>query len=63
MMNVESQVLCVLLQTLKDKNLITADVHDKAREDLLDKLDWPAFFRYGEEKREEDTNGHTQNPC
>ena len=63
MMNVESQVLCVLLQTLKDKNLITADVHDKARESILDTLDWPEFFWYGEEKREEDTNGHTQNPC
>lgn len=63
MMNVESQVLCVLLQTLKDKNLITADVHDKAREDILDTLDWPEFFCYAEEDRKENEDGHTQNPC
>ena len=63
MMNVESHVLCVLLQTLKDKDLITQDIHDKAREDILDTLDWPKFFCYCEGKREEDTNGHTQNPC
>ena len=63
MMNVENQVLCVLLQTLKDKNLITADVHDKAREDILDTLDWPEFFCYAEEDRKENEDGHTQNPC
>ena len=63
MMDVERQVLCVLMQTLLDKNLITQDVHDKAREDILDTLDWPEFFCYCEEKRKEDTNGHTQNSC
>ena len=60
MMNVENQVLCVLLQRLKDKDLITQDVHDKAREDILDTLDWPEFFCYCEEKREEEEDGHTQ---
>ena len=63
MMDVERQVLCVLLQTLKDRDLITPVIHNKAREDILDTLDWPKFFWYCEEKREEDTNGHTQNPC
>ena len=63
MMNVENQVLCVLLQTLKDKDLITQDVHDKARENILDTLDWPEFFCYAEEDRKENEDGHTQNSC
>ena len=63
MMNVENQVLCVLLQRLKDKDLITQDVHDNAREDILDTLDWPEFFCYAEEDRKEESHGYTQNPC
>ena len=63
MMNVESQVLCVLLQMLKDKDLITQDVHDKAKEKVLGTLDGPQFFCYAEENREEDADGHTQNSC
>lgn len=61
MMNVENQVLCVLLQMLKDKDLITQDVHDKAREDILDTFDSGGFFCYAEGDRKEEFHGHTQN--
>ena len=71
-MIVEQDILCVLLQSLKDDNLITQDVHDKAKCNILDTLDWPEFFCYardtvkvvpstvfGDIKEEDD--GHTQN--
>ena len=61
MMNVENQVLCVLLQMLKDKDLIPQDVHDKAREDILDTFDSGGFFCYAEGDRKEEFHGHTQN--
>ena len=61
MMNVENQVLCVLLQMLKDKDLITQDVHDKAKCNILDTLDWPEFFCYHDTDRKEEEDGHTQN--
>ena len=53
MMNLEQDILCVLLQTLKDDNLITQDVHDKAKCNILDSLEWPEFFCYAEEDRKE----------
>ena len=55
--------MCVLLQALFDKNLITHDTCEKAKTKIFGTLDGPDFFCYCEEKREEDTNGHTQNPC
>lgn len=61
MKEMEKNVMCVLLQVLMDKSLITQDIHDKAKEKVLGTLDGPDFFCYAEEKREEDTNGHTQN--
>ena len=61
MKEMEKNVMCVLLQVLMDKNLITQDIHDKAKEKVLCTLDGPAFFCYAEEKREEDADGHTQN--
>ena len=61
MMNLEQDILCVLLQTLKDDNLITQDIHDQAKEKVLGTLDGPDFFCYIEKKREEDADGHTQN--
>ena len=63
MMNLEKDILCVLLQTLKDDNLITQDVHDKARCNILDTLDWPEFFCYHDADRKEESHGYTQNPC
>ena len=63
MKKVQQDVMCVLLQTLLDKELITQDIHDKSRSRILDTLDWPEFFCYCEEKREEEEDGHTQDPC
>ena len=63
MKEMEKNVMCVLLQVLMDKNLITQDVHNQAKEKVLGTLDGPEFFCYAEEKSEEDTNGHTQNSC
>ena len=55
--------MCVLLQALLDKNLITQDTCEKAKAKILGTLDGPDFFCYCEEKREEDANGHTKNSC
>ena len=63
MKEMERQVICVLLRSLMDKNLITQDVHNQAKEKVLGTLDGPEFFCYAEEKREEDADGHTQNSC
>lgn len=63
MKKVQQNVMCVLLQMLLDKELITQDVHEKGREKILGTLDWPDFFCYCEDERKEDANGHTQNSC
>ena len=63
MKETEKNVMCVLLQRLLDKNLITQDIHGKARQRILDTLDTQDFFCYCEEKREEDADGHTKNSC
>ena len=63
MKEVERQVMCVLLQALLDKNLIVQNTCEKAKMKILGTLDGPDFFCYCEEKREEETNGHTQNSC
>ena len=55
--------MCVLLQALLDKNLITQDTCEKAKMKMLGTLDGPEFFCYCEEKREEDVEGHTKNSC
>ena len=59
----EKNVMCVLLQALLDKNLITQDTCEKAKTKILGTLDGADFFCYCEEKRKEDANGHTQNSC
>ena len=51
--------MCVLLQTLLDKELITQDIHDKSREKILGTLDWPEFFCYAEDDGKEDLDGST----
>ena len=60
MKEMEKSIMCVLLRSLMDKNLITQDVYSKAKEKVLGTLDEPDFFCYAEEKREEDADGHTQ---
>ena len=60
MMNkVQQDIMCVLLQTLLDKGLITQDIHDKSREKVLDTLDWPEFFCHAENGRMEELDGST----
>ena len=59
MKKVQQDVMCVLLQTLLDKELITQDIHDKSRSRILDTLDWPESFCYAEVDRKEDQDGHT----
>ena len=57
MKKVQQDVMCVLLQTLLDKELITQNVHDKSREKILGTLDWPEFFCYAENDRKEELDG------
>ena len=61
MREMEKEVMCVLLKRLINKNLITQDIHNGARERILDTLDGPEFFRYAEEDRKEKADGYTQN--
>ena len=63
MKELEKNVMCVLLQRLLDKNLITPKIFNNAREKILDTLDGPDFFSYCDEKRKEEPHGYTQNPC
>ena len=59
MKKVQQNVMCVLLQTLLDKELITQDIHDKSRSRIFDTLDWPETFCYAENDGKEDQDGHT----
>ena len=59
MKKVQQDVMCVLLQTLLDKELITQDIHDKSRSRILDTFDSVDFFCYAEDDRKEDQDGHT----
>ena len=61
MKDMERQVMCVLLRSLMDKNLITQDVHNQAKEKVLGTLDGQDFFCYADEKRKGESHGHTQN--
>lgn len=58
MNEVQQDILCVLLQTLLDKKLITQEVHDKSRCKILDTLDFPEFFCNTEDGKE-DSYGST----
>ena len=57
MKKVQQDIMCVLLQTLLDKELITQDIHDKSREKILGTLDWPEFFCYAEGDGKEEWHG------
>ena len=59
MEKVQQDVMCVLLQMLLDKELITQDIHDKSHSRILNTLDWPESFCYAEDNRKEDQDGHT----
>ena len=62
MNEVQQEILCVLLQTLLDKELITQDIHDKSRNKILGTFDLPDFFR-DNERGKEDAHGCEKNPC
>ena len=62
MNEVQQDILCVLLQTLLDKELISRDIHDNSRNKILGTLDLPDFFR-DNESRKEDAHGCEKNPC
>ncbi len=57
MKELEQDVMCVLLQTLLDKELITQEIFDKSREKILGTFDWPEFFCYAEDDRKEESDG------
>ena len=59
MNEVQQDIMCVLLQTLLDKELITKDIHDKSREKIPGISDLPDFFCHAEGNGGEDTNGST----
>ena len=62
MNEVQLDIMCVLLQTLLDKELITQDIHDKSRNKILGTLDLPDFF-WDNEARKEDVHGCEKNSC
>ncbi len=59
MKKVQQDIMCVLLETLLDKGLITQDVYDQSRERILGTLDWPDFFCFSADADKENQNGHT----
>ena len=62
MNEVQQDILCVLLQTLLDKELITQDIHDKSRNKILGTLDLSDFF-WNNDGGKEDAHGCEKNPC
>lgn len=59
MNEIQQDILCVLLQTLLDKELVTQEVHDKSRSKIRGTLDLPEFFCYYEDGRKADIHGST----
>ena len=57
MKKVQQDIMCVLLQTLLDKELITQDIHDKSRQKILGTLDWSEAFCYTEDDGKEELDG------
>lgn len=49
MKTVQQDMMCVLLRTLLDKGVIPRDIHDKARERILEMKNLPDFFCRPEE--------------
>ena len=52
MKELEKNVMCVLLQRLLDKNLITPKIFDNAGERILDTFDSAEFFCYAKDTAE-----------
>lgn len=62
MKEIQQEILCALLQTLLNRNLITQDVHDKSKARICGTLDLPGFF-WDNEAGKEDIYGSTENSC
>ena len=60
MREVERNVMCVLLQRLLDRKLITTNLFEDARVKLLTVLEEPEIFCCEDGGN---CHGHTQNPC
>ena len=63
MKKVQQDMMCVLLQTLLDKKLISQEIYERSREKILDTLVWPEVFCDAKEDGEEEARGYPQNPC
>ncbi len=63
MKELEKNMMCVLLQRLLEKNLITPKIFENTRNTILDTFDGTEFFCYAEDDRKEESHGYTQNPC
>ncbi len=59
MKTLQQDVMCALLQTLLDKELITQDIHDKSRSKILDTLANTEYFCCVEDNGKEDQDGYT----
>ena len=57
MQQVQQDLMCALLRSLLDKELITQAVHDKSREKIFGMLDWPEFFCHTENAAQEKLHG------
>ena len=57
MKTVQQDVMCVLLQMLLDKSLITKEIHDKSREKILGTWNWPEFFCCAPDAGKEEPHG------
>lgn len=62
MADMEQDILAVLLGVLLDKNLITENVHNKAKNKINSTLDFSNFLEYSVCcRKEDDNNGCTKN--
>ena len=63
MKKVQQDMMCVLLQTLLDKKLISQEICERSKEKILDTLVWPEVFCDAKEDGKEEARGYSQNPC
>ena len=63
MKKVQQDMMCVLLQTLLDKKLISQEICERSKEKILDTLAWPEFFWGAAANEKEEAHGYPQNSC
>ena len=59
MTEVNQNVMCALLGALLERGVIPQKSHDEAKKQILGTFDWPDYFCYAEEKREENAIGNS----